>query len=251
MLHQIVADLHTHSVCTSHAYQTVNEMAAGAKEKGLCALAITDHGPAMPDAPHSWHFGNWNVLPRVVSGVAMLYGAEANVMDIFGGLVLPQCTLEKMDWVIASIHSPCLPGNLTRKEADRLWRAVAENPLVDCIGHSEQECYRYDYDILTKVFARNQKVVELNGHSFVCRKDGIPNLRALIKACYNSGCRIALDGDAHSVGTLGENADLLWNMLDEIGFPEELVINAGRENLVKELTLHRKNCAAEIGGIIL
>ena len=51
---------------------------------------------------------------------------------------------------------------------------MAENPYVDIIGHSEQENYRYDYDLVTKAFARNHKVVELNGNSFNVRRDGIP-----------------------------------------------------------------------------
>ena len=62
----------------------------------------------------------------------MLYGAEANVMDTKGGLDLsPKASSEAQDWVVASIHSSCVPGLLTRREANRLWLAVAENPYVD------------------------------------------------------------------------------------------------------------------------
>lgn len=139
---QMIADLHTHTLCATHAYQTMNEMAAAAKAAGYCALAVTDHAPAMPDAPHIWHFSNWSALPREIDGVAMLYGAEVNVMDTKGGLDMTQRQLAEQDWVVASIHSPCVPGLLTRKEADRLWLSVAENPYVDCIGHSEQSNYR-------------------------------------------------------------------------------------------------------------
>ena len=141
---QMIADLHTHTLCATHAYNTFTEMAAAAKALGYCALAVTDHAPAMPDAPHAWHFGNWSAMPRTIDGVAILYGAEANVMDTKGGLDLSQSQLKAQDWVVASIHSACVPGLLTRREANRLWLAVAENPYVDCIGHSEQENYRYD-----------------------------------------------------------------------------------------------------------
>lgn len=74
---QMIADLHSHTLCATHAYQTVNEMSAAAKAAGYCALAITDHAPAMPDSPHIWHFSNGSALPRQIDGVAMLYGAEA------------------------------------------------------------------------------------------------------------------------------------------------------------------------------
>lgn len=55
---QIIADLHTHTLSATHAFNTLDEMAAKAAALGYAALAITDHGPAMPDAPHMWHFAN-------------------------------------------------------------------------------------------------------------------------------------------------------------------------------------------------
>ena len=188
---QMIADLHTHTLCATHAYNTFTEMAAAAKEIGYCALAVTDHAPAMPDSPHA------------------------------------------------------------RREANRLWLAVAENPYVDIIGHSEQENYRYDYDLVTKAFARNHKVVELNGNSFNVRRDGIPNMRALLRACLANGCHISVDSDAHSTHQLRHGLTALYAMLEEMQFPQELIVNATRENLVQELQLHGKPCAEEVGGILL
>jgi len=248
---QVIADLHTHTLACTHAYQTANEMAAAAKVNGYCALALTDHGPAMPDAAHSWHFNNWSAMPRIIDGVVMLYGTEVNIMDTKGGLDMPESTLKKQDWVVASIHSPCLPGLLTRREANRIWLALAENPYVDCIGHSEQENYRYDYDLVTRAFAENNKVVELNGNSFNVRKDGIPNMRKLLTACLKNGCRIALNTDAHSAWQLSNGLKNLQRLLEELSFPEELIVNATRQNLVRELKLHNRRCAEEIGGILL
>ena len=115
---QIIADLHTHTLSATHAFNTLDEMAAKAAALGYAALAITDHGPAMPDAPHMWHFANQTALPLVLHGVAMMYGAEANVMDTNGGLDFAQSRLRALDWVVASIHSPCIPGLLTEKEAN-------------------------------------------------------------------------------------------------------------------------------------
>lgn len=223
-------------------------MAAAAAKIGYKALAITDHGPAMPDAPHLWHFANLSALPRQIDGVTMLYGAEANIMDTKGGLDLAPDRLAGLDWVVASIHSPCVPGLLTRKEANRIWLNIAENPYVDCIGHSEQENYRYDYELVVKAFAKNHKVVEINGNSFNVRRDGIANLQALLAACLDCGCHIALDTDAHSSWQLANNLRSLYALLVEIDFPQELIVNASIENLSKELVLHGKRCAKELGG---
>ena len=51
-MYPIIADLHTHTLASSHAFNTVTEMARAAREMGYRALAITDHAPAMPDSPH-------------------------------------------------------------------------------------------------------------------------------------------------------------------------------------------------------
>lgn len=247
---QIIADLHTHTLASTHAFHTLQEMAAAARELGYRALAVTDHAPAMPDAPHSWHFGNWRGLPRAVDGVAMLYGAEVNVMDIKGGLDLPDSLLRGMDWVVASIHSPCLPGLLTEREATRLWLGVAENPYVDCIGHSEQQHYKYDYDLVTRAFAARNKVVEFNGNSCQVRRDGIPNMRTLMRACRDNGCRIALNSDAHSIRQLQENMAALYTLVEEENFPQDRIVNASAAALVAELRRHGRPCADELGGIL-
>ena len=46
---RIIADLHTHTIVSDHAYSTLEEMVAGAARANLAAIAITDHGPQMPD----------------------------------------------------------------------------------------------------------------------------------------------------------------------------------------------------------
>lgn len=51
---QIEVDSHTHTVASGHAYSTLTENAAAAAAQGIKLLAVTDHGPQMPGAPHFW-----------------------------------------------------------------------------------------------------------------------------------------------------------------------------------------------------
>lgn len=72
-------DLHMHTLASTHAYSTVHDYIAAAARKHIRLIAITDHGPEMVDAPHPFHFNNLRVLPRVVDGVGILRGIEANI----------------------------------------------------------------------------------------------------------------------------------------------------------------------------
>ena len=74
---KFVADMHMHTIASTHAYSTMEEMLSAAARKGFFAAAITDHGVAMPGAPGTWYFQNMKVLPRVYKGVLVLRGQEA------------------------------------------------------------------------------------------------------------------------------------------------------------------------------
>lgn len=249
-MYEIVADLHTHTMVSNHAFNTITEMAAKAKAMGYKAIAVTDHGCAMPDSPHPWYFYNLRRLPDLLEGIPVLKGVEANVLDLAGGLDFEQEKLAEMDWVIASIHADCLPGALTVEQATALWLNIAENPAVDMIGHSEQVRHVYDYDAVTRVFAHKNKVVELNGNSAVVRPGGAENMKELALACKKNGCPIALNTDAHSIYHLEAGVGPLQELLREIAFPEELVVNSSGQRLRAVLKRHGKKVVERIGGLL-
>ena len=80
---KLIADTHTHTLASTHAYSTVLENAKFASEAGLAYLGITDHAPSMTDAPHWWHFENLRVLPDELYGVKLLKGIEADLCGFF------------------------------------------------------------------------------------------------------------------------------------------------------------------------
>ena len=85
-----ILDVHTHTTASGHAYNTIWEMAVGAKEKGLQLLGITDHAPKMPGSSESIYFSNFKVLPRNIGEVMVLHGVELNITDFEGTVDLPE-----------------------------------------------------------------------------------------------------------------------------------------------------------------
>jgi putative hydrolase len=80
----LIADTHTHTIASTHAYSTLTEMVHAAAERGLYAIAITDHGAEMPGSPGRWYFHNLKVVPRNLEGVLVLRGQEADVVNFEG-----------------------------------------------------------------------------------------------------------------------------------------------------------------------
>ena len=69
---KIIADTHTHTIASTHAFSTAQEMIAAAAEKGLYAIALTDHGYAMPGSPGKWYFECLGAIPSTFNGVRVL-----------------------------------------------------------------------------------------------------------------------------------------------------------------------------------
>ena len=228
----IVADLHTHTIASTHAYSTVTEMVRAAAERGLYALAITDHARTMPGAPREWYFSCLQELPLHYRGVMLLGGIEANVLDFEGRLDIEPKDGERLDWVVASIHHLPLEGlqDPDVEKSTHLWLQVAKNPKVNVIGHSGDPLFAYDYGKVIPVFGENHKLVEINNHSFQARKENMRNCKKIALACKKYGVPLVVNSDAHFETQVGNFTQAL-ELLREIDFPEELVLNASAERL--------------------
>lgn len=106
---RLIADLHTHTIASTHAYSTLQENVAAAAKQGLAAVAITDHGVTMPGAPGRWYFQNLSMLPRYIDGVMVLRGQETNIIDYEGNVDQQADCIHDLDWLIAPFTaSACL-----------------------------------------------------------------------------------------------------------------------------------------------
>jgi len=224
-----IADFHTHTLFSPHAYSTVTENAAAAARCGLLALACTDHAEATPDTGHHWHFTNMKILPPVIEGVRVLRGMEANVLDFTGRIDASPALRGQMELVIASMHAGTMPeGNVD--EITQAWAAVAADPDIDIIGHSGTPRYAFRFEAVVPLFGQYGKVVEINEGSFSIRPGSYENCKRIAKLCKQHDVRIAVNSDAHFHTNIGQFKNAIA-LLDEIDFPPELIVNNSRESL--------------------
>lgn len=229
-----ILDIHCHTVASGHAYNTLFEIVDVAKEKGLELIAITEHGPALPGSPHYYYFGNLRVVPPEIKGVKILKGVEANIIDYKGTIDLPEEYLKKLDIVLASFHDICIdPG--TMEENTTAIIGAMKNPLVDVIAHSGNPQFPIDYDRALKVAKETNTLIEINNSSFVAtRKGSYENCLYIVKKCKELEIPICLGSDTHYAGDIGEFTKAR-KLLEEVNFPEDLVMNTDVEKLLKYL----------------
>lgn len=236
---KILTDLHTHTIASTHAYSTVLENVAYAKRNGIEAIAVTDHAPGIPDGAHRWHFINLRALPDVIDGVRVLKGAEANIMNLDGGVDLLEEYLKNLDWVIASYHRWCIEDIGTKADRTRCYINLLENEQIDMLGHCGSPVFDFEIAPVIDAAKSNNKIIEINETTSKIRKDNIPICREIAIACAEKGVKISVDSDAHFCYDIG-NFPLSKQMLEEIGFPEELIVNRNLSTLREHLN-YRKN----------
>ena len=236
---QIAADLHTHTVASTHAYSTVSEMAAAARETGVKLLGITDHGPAMPDAPHLWHFHNYKILPHEICGVQMLYGVEANITDEFGHLDMDEHELSFCEWVVASYHTSCVTFERTPELVTQGYKKLCENPLVDVIGHPTTAMFPFDYESVLRCVRESGKLIELNESSLQWKKGALENAGVFYALCKKHGIPIVLNTDAHYAGLVGKTP-IAEQLLRDLDFPKRLICSLDADWIAETAVKKRK-----------
>ncbi len=226
---KIIADMHIHTVASTHGFSTIKEIVDEAAAKGLKAVAITDHTPASTDGPHVWHFHNLHkAIPREINGVKVIYGAESSIIDYDGSIDFPHEECAALDWIIASFHKDMLAPS-TYDEHTKMYLKLAENDDIDVIGHCATVVCPFDYEKCLKKFKECGRLVEIN-ESTILWKNTRENYREIIHICKKYEIPVIINTDAHFCTLVGEVSESL-KLANELDIPERLVVNADWDRL--------------------
>lgn len=222
-------DLHIHSLASGHAYSTIGEIAAEAAIRGLRGVAMTDHGPAMPAAPHPYHFECLYMIPDYLSGVRIFKGVEANITGP-GRVDLDDRLLGKMDLVLAGFHRDCGYGPSECSANTRAVMELMENPLIDIICHPGNPDFPLDYEAVARQAAATGTALELNNSSFnTSRVGSADNCRLIARLCARFGSPVSLGSDSHIAQNVG-NFSQAVDALREAGVHPDQIVNRTLES---------------------
>ena len=183
-------------------------MVETAQARGWEYLAVTDHSAShgfgdhvTPEALEA-RIEEVAALNERLDGITILAGTETNILPD-GSLDYPDELLQRLDWVIGSIHT-----SFGMDEAAMTERMIAaiEHPWLDAIGHptgrkiETRPPYAIDMTRVIEAAARTGTMIEINA---------APDRRDMnevhARAAAEAGVLVLVDSDAHSA----RNFDLL------------------------------------------
>ncbi len=235
---QYKLDVHTHSVASGHAYSTIQEMASAAAEKGLEILGITEHAPGIPGTCNPIYFRNLHVVPRQMSGVRLLLGAELNILDIYGTLDLDENYYRLLDLRIAGIHTLCWEGG-TREQNTAGMVAAIRNPWTHIISHPGDGTAELDFLPIVLAAKETGTLLEINNSSLNPtrhKETARDNNLEILRLCRQYEVPVILGSDAHISFSIADYGFIL-PLLNETEFPEALILNDKPQAFLNYLNL--------------
>jgi putative hydrolase len=225
-MQKTLLDVHTHTIVSGHAYSSLQEMVQAASDKGLEILGITEHGPSIPGTCQLLYFKNMHVIPRQMYGVRLLLGCEINILDTDGTIDIPDDYIDRLDLLIAGIHSICWHGG-TKEENTSAVLKVMHNPKIHIICHPGDGTASLDFEQLVLASKETGTLLEVNNHSMSphrTMKDARSNNLEILRLCKQYDVPIILGSDAHISFQIADY-ERIYPLLSETDFPDALIMN--------------------------
>lgn len=236
-----ILDVHTHTIASGHAYNTMTEMIHAAQEKGLEVYGITEHAPRMPGSCHDFYFHNLKVVERQYGDLELLLGVELNILDEDGSVDLAEPYLGQMDVTVASLHGPCICPGSRRRNTDCVINAM-KNPHVNIIGHPDDGRFPLDYEAVVQAAGEYHTLLEINNNSLNprgFRQNARENDLQILRLCKKYRVPVIMGSDAHCAQEILRH-DFVLPLLEETDFPKELVVNTDKTKLYAFINKYRE-----------
>lgn len=223
----IRGDLHMHTVA-SDGENTILEMAAAARERGLDYIAITDHSQRVSVAAGLTPervLRQWEEIDRINGTLGgefrILKSIECDILED-GRMDLPDDVLARADWVMASVHFGI---KQSREQITARILGAIEHPSVSAISHptgrliNRRPAYEVDIPAVIEHAAKHRKILELNASP---KRLDLDDLH--VRMARLAGVPIVISTDSHAVGGF-ENLRFGVQQAQRGGLTPEHVIN--------------------------
>jgi DNA polymerase (family 10) len=201
-LEDLRGDLHVHTDASDGA-NSLREMTAAARARGLDYIAVTDHSQRVTIAhgldPERLRkqIDAVEALNAENPGFTVLKGAEVDILRD-GSLDYPDAVLKELDVVVAAVHSDF--GLQRDQQTDRILKAI-DNKYVNILAHPtgrlllQREGYDLDMPRLKPAASARGCWLEINS-----QPERLDLSDTHCRMAKERGVLLSVDSDAHRVG---------------------------------------------------
>ncbi|MFO7768468.1 MAG: DNA polymerase/3'-5' exonuclease PolX [bacterium] len=231
----IRGDLHAHTDA-SDGKQTLEELVEAARTMGYAYIAVTDHSRSLKIAGGlgldrmERQIERVRELDAAFDDIDVLAGSEVDILKD-GSLDYPDGLLERLDVVIASVHTHF--GMSEEEQTRRVCRAM-ENPFAFALGHptgrllGERDPYDIDMDRVLEKAAETGTALEINANP---RRLDLTDRRA--RQAADMRIPILISTDAHRRGQL-DFMDLGVKVARRAWLEADMVVNTLPPDAMRE-----------------
>ena len=240
----ILADLHTHTNFSLHAYGTVDENAKTAKQNGMEYVAITDHYYQFSDRFMQINeFSRMSELSKVKpeNGATIIAGGEFNIAHKLLSTIDTDRIYKNIKWRPVGLHSWFIDLNLTpitvipslfantivsNEYVTPTTFAHIERGLRSTVGGKEDDGAISALRHIVQIAIEKDIYLELNEESFK-NPDNVMLLKWWVPYAVKNGAKFSLGTDAHS----RENVGVFTNVkqfIEDINIPADKILNYDR-----------------------
>jgi len=201
----IRGELHAHST-SSDGSNSIEQMAASARDLGYEYIGITDHSQSLKIARGVPVEGLWQQIRFIdklnsgFAGIRILKSAEVDILAD-GTLDYPDELLKELDYTVCSVHSRFGFGK--QEQTERILRAM-DNRYFNILGHAtgrlllNRPGYELDMDRIIHHARQNQCFFEINSSP-----ERLDLSAENARLASDAGVKIAISTDAHSTREFG------------------------------------------------
>lgn len=224
---QVQGNLHAHST-DSDGLSDLEEMAEEARRRGHSYYGVTDHSRSLVIANGLTIERLLEQNQRIASlnagsgDFTLLSGTECDILED-GELDYPAEVLDKLDYVVAAVHSffHLPPEAMT----ERILKGLGAHPRVKILAHptgrmlTRRDGYTADWKCVFAHCASQEIAVEINSNPW-----RLDISEELLDLAVSEGCLIAINTDAHSLAEF-ENHRHGVDMARRGAVPPDRVVN--------------------------
>ena len=246
-LKDMKGDLHCHSnfEAPSQERNSIEEMCQRAIEMGYEYLGISDHTKFLKIETglnekqllkQHQAIEKLNLKFKIKNlKFRILHGCEANILND-GSIDIKDEVLEKLDYVIAGIHSSM---KMPKHEMTQRIIKAMQNPNVDIISHptgrliGRRDEYQMDFDKILEAAQKTGKILEINSSPYRLDLNGFN-----IRRAKSQGVKMIINTDSHKKEQLDLMEYGVWQARRGWASREDIINTNSAEKLLEYFT-HR------------